>query len=483
MTFVAASDGDELSIVLSPRMTNVYFTVVEPRAISVRKVQSRRKGESLVWTLSTSERLHAGAQVVVAFRYDGAGETANQYHIGPEVSFASAWGTNWYPLLATDDDKGSGRLRIHVPPGHDALATGTRIADERGEKERVVTYDVPHPTYFAFAAGAFHVQTVAGKTPAKSYLLNERPNARKWLEGVGAIVAALEKEFGPYPYRELIFVEVPRPLATAASFNAAGLPGLILLNHRAFDVPDVAMLWEFLAHEIAHEWFPHALSFDRPGGRYMEEALVEYGALAVVETLAGAEVAKEFRISGYHYDPMFSAAKYFSNVDRGIDHPIGALQSLPGHRELAYTKGFLFFHMLARKVGIERFRTAIRDIEAAHPYQSVPWWSFLAELEERTGAGLASFYDQWLNRTGVPSWSSAWRNVEGGVEVTLRQTLPAYVLDLPLRVTLDGGRTVEATMHVDAEETSAFIATPAPATKVDVDPDFHVLHRIAPPAS
>ena len=483
MTFTTDADAPSISLVLSQRMSSVRFTLVEPRGFSIRDVRSQPKGRNLAWTLATDKVIPAGAKVTLTFQYDGAGEIESQYHIGPEVTFVSAWGTDWYPLITAEDDKGIGRLSVHVPPAHDALAIGQRVGDERVGGERVITYDIRHPTYFAFAAGIFHVHLRGGKTPSKLYLLKDRPSAEKWLEGAAAIVAALEKEFGAYPQPELIFVEIPRHLSDAASFNAAGLPGLILLNHRVFDVPDMSYLWEFLTHEIAHAWFPHYFSIDRPGGRYMEEALAEYGALATVETLGGPDLARQLRISGYPTDPIFSAAKYFENVDRGNDHPIGALQPMPEHRQLAYTKGFLFFHMLARKVGVERFRTALAEIVRGHPHQSLPWWTFLAEIEKRTGSDLATFYDQWLNRTGAPSWTSSWRNVAGGTELTLRQSAPTYVLDLPVRVTLEGGKTIETVVHLDAAEATIVIAAPAPAASVEVDPDFHILHRLAPPAT
>jgi aminopeptidase N len=169
---------------------------------------------------------------------------------------------------------------------------------------------------------------------------------------------------------------------------------------------------------------------------------------------------------------------YFNLVDRGIDYPIGALQPLPGHRDVAYTKGFLVFHMLARKVGRETFRRALRDIADAHAAQPLEWWRFLQELERRSGVDLAKFYDQWLHRTGAPSWSERWRNIEGGVEVTIQQTSPVYELEMPVRITLESGSIVDTMVVADAEETTLIIPLTGRATQVSIDPDYHILRRV-----
>ncbi|HYC61272.1 MAG TPA: M1 family aminopeptidase, partial [Thermoanaerobaculia bacterium] len=341
---------------------------------------------------------------------------------------------------------------------------------------RVIDYHVQYATYFAFVAGAFHVHERSAAVPLKAYLLSERNNAGTWLDGVAAIVAVLQKEFGTYPFEELSFVEIPRDVATAASFNAAALQGFILLNHRSLDVPDISLLWEWIAHEVGHMWFPHYVSFTRPGGRFMEEALAQYGAQRVVEALGGSDLARQSRISGYPPDPIYSATAYFRLVDGGIDHPIGALQRLPGHSDLAYTKGSMVFHMLSRSVGRERFRDALRKTTNASPYQTMPWWKFLSELERHAAVDLSAFYDQWFHRVGAPSWTFTWRNVDQAVEVTIRQTEPAYTLDLPIRVTVQDGAIVETEIRVVSSEETHLIPS-IPAINVELDPDFHVLHR------
>jgi aminopeptidase N len=476
-------ESDQVSFLLSKRMSNVRLLLRSANAdIASTSVSSEPRGEDRLWVVRTKSAVGAGTKLILSFRYDAAGETASQYFVGPEVSFASAWGTNWYPLLQSSDNKSTARIRLRIPPGHDAMATGKRIADQRDARARVVEFQVATPTYLAFATGAFHIHRREGKRPLSAYLLKERANADAWLEGAEAIVAALEKEFGPYPFPEIAFVEIPRSISTAAEFNAASLQGFMLLNHRAFDVAAMSGLWEWLAHEISHGWFPHHLSFKRPGGRFMEEAFAEYGALCAVESLGGHALAKEFRISGYPADPIYSAAAYFRLVDRGLDHPVGVLQPLDAHRDLAYTKGSFFLYMLAHKVGRERFRIALREVADAHAFQKVEWWTFLQELQRRVDVDLSLFYDQWLHRTGAPSWTSTWSNVPGGVEVTLQQTAPAYQLDLPVRVTLESGATLERNVLLESEEKTLHLPTPSRASSVEIDPDFQILHRPTPPA-
>lgn len=91
------------------------------------------------------------------FSYSGAGEIATQFYIGPEVSFASAYGADWYPLLTDNEGVATARLDFTIPPGDTAIATGVRdgFADREGDGH--FEFIVEQPTLFAFAAGRFMV--------------------------------------------------------------------------------------------------------------------------------------------------------------------------------------------------------------------------------------------------------------------------------------------------------------------------------------
>ncbi len=151
--------------------------------------------------------------------------------------------------------------------------------------------------------------------------------------------------------------EIPREIAQKASFNEASFQGMIFLNHRVFDVPDIKYVLNLLSHEFSHQWFPHTVSFensDDSSGRYMSEALAEYGALRVTEEYFGIDAAEKYRRNGFEFDPNYSAWHYFRNVKNRNDHQLSNLPGGLDYRNLAYTKGFLVWDMLSRAKDISK---------------------------------------------------------------------------------------------------------------------------------
>ena len=274
----------EIRLSLSAVMHNFAVEIIEPAAsagiANVEKTDAN--GEDLKWIIRPVRPIPAGQAILLRFSYAGGEQLANQFYIGSEVSFASAWGTGWYPLVDGENDKGIGSLRFSVPTGQTVYATGNRRSSAQEAEQGVFRFETIHPTYFAFAAGNYTVVQRNGSIPIAAYLLRPRQNIEQYLDGVSRILNVLTQEFGNYPFDKFALVEIPRDLAQKASFNAAGVQGFILMNSRAFDTPDVKYVLNFFGHEFSHQWFPNTVALKTPPGLYMEEALAEYGGLRVV---------------------------------------------------------------------------------------------------------------------------------------------------------------------------------------------------------
>jgi aminopeptidase N len=473
-----ASRRDTLCLVLSNQMRELRVEVLEPRAsVGPTELSAVREEHSTRWTIRPARPVPSGGSVLLRFSYTGGDQLDRIFYVGPEVVFASAYGTDWYPLICDPSDKGTGRLQLSVPAGLVAHSEGARVSTPAEEARGIFRFENRHLTYFSFAAGAFRAVRGGARIPVVLYLLKEREGARAFADGVSRMVESIAEEFGPYPFRELTVVEIPRDLALKASFNAAAARGTVYANHRVFDVPDVSMIYEFLGHEIAHSWFPHTVALTTPPGLYMEEALAEYAGMRVVEKLAGPAAAAELRRTGYAPDPIFSARHYFELVGRGVDHPLGRLERSPDHRQIAYTKGALVWHMLAREVGHERFGRALAGIVRAYAFRGIRWQRFLDEIAARSGRRLDWFYEQWFERTGAPEFRLSWRQEGGAVRGAVTQTAPHYRATLEVVVEEEGGRRRTVRVRADGAETPFSVPARARVRSVTLDPDFHVLMR------
>src|SRR4029078_8792994 len=100
-----------------------------------------------------------------------------------------------------------------------------------------------------------------GAVPLTAWLLSPRPHIQSLLAGAESMLGVLTTWFGPYAFDSLALVEVPRPLAQAAGFNAFSPRGMLVLNHRALDAADAKYEYEWLCPEIKHQVGPHRRLF------------------------------------------------------------------------------------------------------------------------------------------------------------------------------------------------------------------------------
>ncbi len=475
---VAAADTarEEIRLSLSERMVEMRAEVVEPSASAGLAMLERVDASSNVkWILRPPRPIPPGQPVLLRFSYAGSGEVASMYYVGPEVAFASAWGADWYPLVDSAPDKGTGQLTVSVPAGWRVATGGMRRSSAEEEAQGTFRSAILHPTYFTFAAGNYTVVQHVGAVPLSAYLLTRRDHIEPYLGGVDAILSALIQEFGEYPFDELVLVEVPRELANRAGFNAIGAPGLIVMNSRAFDAPDVKYLLEWLGHEIGHQWFPHAVALRTPPGLYMEEALAEYGGLRAVETIAGPEASRRLRTSGFEYDPIYSAAAYFKLVGAGVEQPLAELQPTLEHRNLAYNKGFLVFDMLSREIGRGEFQRILHEITRGRRFQSITWHEFLNAIAAGSGRNLDWFFEQWFGRTGAPDFQLSWSQEGDTLRGAITQPAPYYRAHLKIEIRGGEGHRLVHVVETTGARADFVVAAGFRAESAVLDPDFEVL--------
>jgi hypothetical protein len=467
----------ELRLSLSELMHDFTVEIIEPAASAgIAKVdKTGSSNENLKWVVRPVRPIPANQSVLLRFSYVGGEQISSLFYIGSEVSFASAWGADWYPVIIGEVNKGIGTLQFSVPVGQTVYASGNRRSSDQEAEQGTFKFEFLHPTYFSFAAGNYTVVRRNGSVPIAAYLLKPRQNMEQYLEGISSILNALTEEFGNYPFDEFALVEIPRDLAQKAGFNAAGVQGFVMANSRAFDVKHVKYIHNFFGHEFAHQWFPHRVALKTPPGLYMEEALAEYGGLRVVETLAGADAAEQYRRTGFEYDPGYSALQYFKLVGAGIDHPLSNLNSSLEHHNLAYNKGFLVFNMLSREIGREKFQRILHNIMRRYAFKEIKWSEFLRAIETGAGKNLRWFYEQWFERTGAPEFQLTWKQQGKKLRGVITQTSPYYRAALEIEARNNQGQRLNRTVKVRGAETSFSFPANFRADSVTLDPHYLVL--------
>ncbi|HEX6628910.1 MAG TPA: M1 family aminopeptidase [Gemmatimonadaceae bacterium] len=483
-----STQRDSLTLSLSERFSALDVEVLEPSvsrgpagAVQVNIPNGPRvpgESRSARWVVRPSRPFPRGEPIKLRFSSSGGGDISFLYYVGPEVAFATGWGDEWYPLIRGGKKSlGTGEIAVHVPPGWKVI-TGAESRSTNEEKQNgTFRFSQDYPTYFTFVAGPYSIVTRdSGSGPAvTAWLLTPRAHSTEFLNGAARMVATLETEFGKLPFGSMALVEVPRAVAQQAGFNAFSPAGFLVLNHRAFDVSDVKNEYEWLGHEMGHQWFPHAVTFDPPGFQYLEEALAEYGGIRVVDALGGTDAVRRLRTSGYEFDPIYSAAAYFRLVGAGVDTPLATMGNGINERNLAYNKGALMFDMLSREVGPARFRAVLQGLTSGRRLGTITWQQFRAAVDAGAGRDMKWFFDQWLNRAGAPDFRLDWQQDGGVVRGTISQSAPYYRAHLRIDAEGVNGERIANVVEV-AGGSTAFELTPAfTVVRMELDPDYEVL--------
>ena len=159
-------------------------------------------------------------------------------------------------------------------------------------------------------------------------------------------------------------------------------------------------------------------------------------------------------------------------VGAGVDHPLGDLQRKPGHRDLAYNKGFLVWNMLSRELGRDKFRRILHSLTRRYAFRNVAWSQFLRAIETGAGRDLSWFYEQWFKRTGAPEWQLTWKQHGGRVRGVITQAAPHYRATLEVLAQGAGGQTSVKRVRVSGARAEFSMPVGFRVQSVTLDPHY-----------
>jgi hypothetical protein len=90
---------------------------------------------------------------------------------------------------------------------------------------------------------------------------------------------------------------------------------------------------------------------------------------------------------------------------KAVEKPIASItwQDPWELRQLAYSKGALFFVALEDRCGEAPMRQAIAHLVRALRGETAGFSELRSAVEEQTGQNLAEFFRAWLDQTGIPA--------------------------------------------------------------------------------
>lgn len=467
----AAEPRQSLQFELLPSMGTPEVRLAAPAAagpLTVRKVRdgTDELNARATWEITPETPFPADQPISLHITHRGGDQRALVHHVGPDIVIASGDDQPWYPQFWRGKAKVTGSLRLEMPAGFSAVATGKRLSERVAAGRRQIDFDMTWPTPFAFTAAPYTVKKAfQGKTPVTVYLLRDRDFAADLADLAGRSIAILEAEFGRFPFEDFALAEVPNDAGQQAVFTGASLDGFMLMRSDVLDSRRADP--GFFGHEIGHQWWGVSVSRSGDKGMYMlDEGLAQYSGLKVVEALRGPDAAKAFRDR--------EREKAIKLIGAGEDAPLAALPVGPTYYELADAKGSLVYEHLGRAIGAERLRRFFHEVTAAATYSSITWSDYAARLAQAAGRENRWLLDQWLDRKGLPVLDLKW--TAGATEVTVeigqsRPGLPRYRLALPVRLFYADGSAELKAVEVAAKARTTAVLSPGKAvSRVELDP-------------
>jgi ABC-2 type transport system permease protein len=413
-----------------------------------------------------------------------------------------------YPLLGDkplgDERNGYERVTLETIVGTDAGQLGVapgairRTWVENGRRYVHYLTDAPISHHWTITSANYAVRRATWRPAAGSgqpvaieifHHPTHTANVERMVRGVRASLDHNTREFSPYPYRQLRFVEYPSDAywlqMTAHSGLVTYAEGFSLIRPEA-DPRRIDFAFAVAAHETGHQWWGHQLTPTAiEGSGFLVESLAWYSGMLAVEEALGREHLQSLL-------DMLRANYLQPNQPRAV--PL--LRTVDWLD--AYRTGPFAMYALRETVGVERVNGALRNLLSRFPpghLPSVTSRDFYAEVRAATPAAFHGLLKDLFEE--ITFWELRAKSIEvrpagnGAHRVALQveaQKLkgdgtgverPAEMSDLVEIAVFDqAGRSLHRARHrLRSGVQTIEVVVPSRPARAVVDPDRELLDR------
>ena len=374
---------------------------------------------------------------------------------------------SWYPRVG---GLAVYRLQALVPDPFKAVSEADEITSRQTQGGRLFSFSFPHPAQGIDLVAADFVQTKSdfgGVEISTYFFTQDKDLAGKYIDYARKYLALDDEVLVPYAYKRFSIVENLFP-------TGLSMPTFTLIGAEILRLPFV--LNESLGHEITHQWFGNYVYADFEKGNWLE---------GITNYMADCRYARlEGRGRQYRKKALVDFQSY---VHSGNDFPLRKFLQRTGHPSgaIGYGKGMMLFNMLEKMVGKDVFYKSLKAFIEENKWRDATWNDIERVFEKESGRHLDWFFDQWLDRKGVPvvKVSRANYRVANGVptvQLDISQTGLPYRLLLQVQI-FAGSRAIKSTaVWVDGPMQTFQWEVSEKPTSIVVDGNYEVMRSLSP---
>lgn len=432
------------------------------------------EGRELAITLAPPLAPKAGCALEI--RYEGTGLDPDEKGadwmgilLVREDEIRMSHQSQWYPIAPRDLQARSKlaapvTLVLDLPASFESLGPGALQPLAKAQDRERHTWICERAVQPSILAGKYRPQLVTrGQSSIRVLAFAEHAAGTKaWGEESGAALEALGSWLGPLENAQYGIAEMHvRNNSKSYNYEAGGFSvyDSVLFDGRAPDAKKIA-------HEVAHLWFGGAVDASGPGERFLTEGLAEYAAWKTVEQRLGAEAGLKAARAGlerYLRSPGEEAALASADF------------SSPRYSQVVYAKGAFAMRALESWIGTDAVRAGLRDYIAGAEAKggAATLEGLLAALRAKGKANVDAWAEEWLRRSGSPSYAVAIdANGKGG---KLVQQGELYRTPIELELHDADGKTKLVKLQPKALETAWTASGIGKVESVVIDPKLQLL--------
>jgi len=227
------------------------------------------------------------------------------------------------------------------------------------------------------------------------------------------------------------------------------------------------------AHEIAHQWYGDGVTELDWHHIWLSEGFATYLTDIYIEHAHGHDAMVASMQNERNRVIRFAHQRLAPIVDTTLPVSIRLLN------RNSYQKAGWVLHMLRHEMGDDLFRQCVRAFYEKFKFSNALTCDFQQVVDSITEKNHDAFFQQWFFQKGHPVLSSAWKQEDQKLELTIRQHQEQFIFEFPLEVKVSGseGKSIMYSLDILSAEQTFFLDLPFEAKEIRLDPGTWLLYE------